>query len=130
MGTRAVSQASNVLQNTTIVTTTELLVCLVVFDALPFDFSQVILAGEVNLTTGSGTTGLTFRIRQGNGITGTVVGGGSSFTAAASAAAQASVLGVDIPGAVAGMPYSLTVQQAGATGNGTINSAVLAGFIL
>lgn len=96
------------------------------------------IAGTVNITAGAGTTAVVLKIRRGSGLTGNVIGpvpAGVSHTLAAGATAQIhySVLdtaptptplttdtGADSPPLNI---YTLTVQQTGGTGAGTMNYA-------
>jgi hypothetical protein len=130
MGVRAVTAASNTILGTgTIATTTEYQLLLITIGELPLDFAQILLFGSHCISTGVGTTAITTNIRQGNGITGTIVG--QTFGAvSASAFAIGFTIGIDTPGAVAGMQYSLTVKQTGATGNGITETAQLVAFVL
>ncbi len=90
---------------------------------------QVSLQATAVFATGTGVTGVTLRIRRGTGITGTVVAMSGSVVAAASTGIDLGVDGVDNPGEVADQQYVLTVQQAGATGNGTAQLAAIAAAV-
>jgi hypothetical protein len=130
MGVHAVTKGTNTLVNTTIPTTTETLVCLLTFDALPIDFAQVLLIGQMLVIPGTATTLLQARIRQGNGTTGTSVGIADITGQTVGSGTGLCVLAIDTPGAVAGMQYSLTITQISATGAGSVNNATFMGFIL
>lgn len=117
-------QYENQLSGTVNVVTTAETVALVTPPvSTTFAGDSIDIEGMVDLTAGTGTTAVTLRIRRGNGITGTVVGVAEPDTLAAGNSAALQFQGVDTPGDVAGQVYSLTVQQTGATGNGTINGA-------
>lgn len=84
---------------------------------------EITISGTISLTTGTGTTSVTIRCRRGNGITGTVVGETVPHTIGAAASVNLPYSFPDTPGEVAGQLYTLTVQQTGASANGTINNA-------
>lgn len=78
--------------------------------------------GSLNITAGAGTTAVVVRCRRGNGITGTVVGVAETDTLAATNSGNIPFDFTDnaAPGnSFAG--YSITVQQTGGTGAGTVN---------
>lgn len=86
--------------------------------------------GGITITPGAGTTALVIRVRLGS-LTGTVV---SNQTVAATAAVNDthSFYGLDttlinppFPAIAPGTPYVVTVVQTGATGNGTVNDAMM-----
>lgn len=81
-----------------------------------------VLQGTVNVTAGAGTTSIQIRCRQGNNtITGPQVGTTRNETLAAGAT-QDFAFNFGDAGGLSGQPYTITVQQVGATGNGTVNS--------
>lgn len=87
------------------------------------DGEAVSIEGRVSLLTGTGTTAVTLRIREGNGITGTVVGETIPVTVGA-AINQPIPFGFTYnPASIAGMVYSVTVQQTAASANGNVTSA-------
>lgn len=80
----------------------------------------VALWGMLNVTAGTGTTSLTLRVRQGNGTTGTIVQ--SAQTTGVNTTTDTYTIAVNDPTIVQqGVQYTLTAQQTGATGNGTVN---------
>lgn len=96
----------------------------------------LIVRGTCNITAGAGTTAVVLRIRKGNQLTGALVGSALTHTLAAAATAQlyfevldnASVTAPQDPeGAqsVGSNMYTLTVQQTGGTGAGTVNYATI-----
>ncbi len=80
------------------------------------------LTAALKVTTGLGATGLIVRVRRGTLVTGTLVGEAASITAAASTTYETPYEVEDAPGEVAGQQYVVTVQQVGATGNGSLVS--------
>jgi hypothetical protein len=81
--------------------------------------------GELgNVLTNAGASTLRLRVRQGNGITGTVVADSGPMTTAAGANVNISCGGVD--GSPASQ-YSLTVQAGAAAQAGTSTGALLVG---
>lgn len=87
--------------------------------------ANVTLEGNLDLTTGTGVTGVTVQVRRGATVAGTVVGSAEVPAAAASTRVVFPIQVNDNPGEVASQSYVLTVTQTAATGNGTINSASL-----
>jgi len=81
-----------------------------------------VMTGTVNVTAGAGTTSIQIRCRQGNNtITGAQVGTTRNETLAAGAT-QDFAFNFGDAGAGPAQAYTITVQQVGATGNGTVNS--------
>lgn len=87
------------------------------------DGEAVTIEGSVRLLTGTNTTAVTVRIREGNGITGTVVGETIPVTVGAAINDPIPFGFTYNPASIAGMVYSVTVQQTGASANGTVTSA-------
>lgn len=87
--------------------------------------ANVTLEGNVDLTTGTGVTGVTVQVRRGATVAGAVVGTAEVPAVGASTRVVFPIQVNDQPGEVASQSYILTVTQTGATGNGTINSASL-----
>lgn len=95
----------------------------------------LMVRGTMNITAGAGTTAIVVRVRKGNGLGGAVVGNAVTHTLAAAASANIPYEFLDQPPAVtpistptgAGAPpgniYTLSVQQTGGTGAGTVNYA-------
>lgn len=113
-----------VATTTTVTTTTETVVATI--EISPGAPGQVIdLDGWTVFTTGTGNTGVQLRWRRGNGITGTVVSDSGAMTPIGAAGSGDAYVhkGRDVPGDVTGQVYSLTIQQAGATGNGQSTQA-------
>ena len=87
--------------------------------------ANILLEGNVDITTGAATTALTVQVRRGATLAGPVVGVAEVPGAGAAARVVVPLQVIDSPGEVAGQVYSLTVTQTAATGNGTVNSASL-----
>ncbi len=88
----------------------------------------VALDATIDLSTGVGATAVTIKLERGTSAGGTAISKGGTwgpFAVAASTRYSFNVQGVDFPGLVAGQQYVVTVTQTGATGNGTVNTAVL-----
>jgi hypothetical protein len=131
MGVRWASQVTTTIVNATLVTTAETVVATTGPINLLIDAALVALYWLVFVTTGAGTGQLTYRIRRGTTTAGTLVNALAWQDAAA--ASTAYVRGgcyVDSPGSVAEQVYSLTMQQTGATGNGTVGDIFLAAMVL
>lgn len=107
--------------NTTIVTTTETIVATLSGINTDQGGRRVILNGMVELTTGASTTAVVLRIRRGATITDTVIGTADTDTiiGAAGSTDPYVIEETDNIGEVNNLTYVLTVQQTGATGNGT-----------
>lgn len=89
------------------------------------------LRGWAQLTTGTNTTAVTPRIRRGTTITGTLIGEANPVTIGAAAGStedfeiDVSDLGADVASAT----YVLTLQQAGATANGSCLQAAIEAYV-
>lgn len=93
----------------------------------PIGGEGYIIKGVVNVTTGTAATAVTIRVRQGTGITGTVVGNALTHTLAAGATASIPFSVQDFSAALTPptAQYSVTVQQVAATANGTVNQGTI-----
>lgn len=111
-------------------TTTETAVLTLSGVSLDGPSQSVLVFGYAAVTTGAGTTSLTFRVRRGTGVTGTVVGEPATVKAGASESVSGAISVIDSPGEVAGQAYTLTVQQVAATANGTVTEAAVQAVIL
>lgn len=100
--------------------------------SLPYNNAKVRIRGNVVLTPGTSTTGVTVRIRRGTTITDTLIGPATNQTAGVTAAAPQTfpIAYTDTLAGVVQAQYSLTVQQAGAAANGTIVSANIESEVL
>lgn len=87
------------------------------------------LVGRVNHTAGTTTTAVVLRIRRGS-LTGTVIGATETDTLAAAALASIPISADETQAAeIANAVYVLTIQQTGATANGTTNVAHLEALV-
>jgi hypothetical protein len=103
----------------TATTTTETVVATLVIPAVPGPGYTVRLRGNMQFTTGAGTTAVTPRIRRGTDATGTLIGEANAVTATASTTIEVEHEETDTPGDVASVSYVLTIQQTAAAANGT-----------
>lgn len=83
------------------------------------------LRGLVELDSGAGTDGVTIRIRRGTTITGTLVSEAIVEETTAALAETWVVSAVDTLGDVATVQYVVTIQQATASANGTVDNATI-----
>lgn len=84
------------------------------------------IRGVVNITAGTGTTAVTVRVRQGSGSSGAIVGAAATHTLAAGASASIPYSFIDPATSGTAQQYTATIQQVGASGNGTVNVATMA----
>lgn len=95
------------------------------------DNAQVFILWACDILAGTGTTALVFRIRRGTTAAGALVNAAAwTHTLAAGNTAVLNGVYPDVPGAIAGQQYSLTVSQTGATAAGTFNDGSLLVFAL
>lgn len=89
--------------------------------------TTVTIKGWAQLTSGTGTTAVTPRIRRGTTISGTLVDEANAITigAAAGTTEEYEITAQDENIDLAGGSYVLTLQQTGASGNGTAVQASL-----
>lgn len=113
--------------NVTVTTTTETVVVTLTGVSMPSGDGRVRLSGFVQMTLGTATTTVTVRVRRGTTTAGTLVGEGNPIAIPSAAGTDAAFTTdvEDTPGEVAGQSYVLTVEQAAATGNGTVLQAAL-----
>ena len=114
--------------NVTLTTTTENVAVSSGPIVTPFETHRIVILAWGQLTTGAGTTTVTPRIRRGTAITGTLVGeANAEQVKAAAGSTETFVIMVSEDRAnLESVEYSLTLQQAGATGDGTVlQSAIL-----
>lgn len=105
--------------NVTLTTTSETIVCTISGADVTQEGDQVIIEGFAQVTTGAGTTSLQLRVRRGTTLSGPQVGQTAQQTCTAAAPAQIGIQVDDVPPESSNLSYVLTVQQVGATGNGT-----------
>lgn len=85
--------------------------------------NPIVIRGFANILTGTGTTTLTIRVRQGS-LTGPLVSGAPAESAAAGSVRSFNIGAVDLTDYLAsagGGVYVITAQQTGGTGAGTTN---------
>ena len=114
--------SSNVITNATVVTTTETVAATLplLAEALAGGGGFLIF-GLINITPGTAATGITVRVKVGTTTAGAQVGNADLHTVIAAAAQNIFFMAWDSAGPRAGNQYCVTVQQAAATGNATIN---------
>lgn len=93
--------------------------------------TRVQLRGWAQLTTGTNTTSVTPRIRRGNDATGTLIDEGNPITigAAAGSTEDFEIDVIDAGADLANATYVLTLQQAGATANGSCLQSSLEAYV-
>jgi hypothetical protein len=98
---------------------------------LILDFAQVLLFWYLVTTVGTGTTGMSYRIRRGTTTSGTQINpvDGPQPVVASQNWFQSGCF-IDTPGAVAGQQYSLTIQGAATTGAGATETVTLIAMVL
>lgn len=119
--------STEVSADTTLVTTAETVVATLPGCSTSAAGKAIRLSGEVTVTNGAGTTALTLRIRR-DSLTGTLVHEVNAVqieTAAASTEDHDINTDDSFSSDVFNQTYVLTVQQTGATGNGTVVSGYL-----
>jgi hypothetical protein len=111
----------------TIPTTTETGVIVSPLVKVPLATCFVAIKAWAQLTTGTATTAVTPRIREGSGVTGALVGGANAETLKAAAGSiEPFRIEVGLPKQnVESVQFTFTLQQAGATGNGTVQQAAI-----
>jgi hypothetical protein len=124
--------AISVTADTAIPTTTETILATLAGVATDGPGQRVRITGWAQVVPGTGTTGLTLRIRRGTAVTDPLVGEANAVAGgvAAGAAREIDVEAIDTLGDVAGQSYVLTCQQAAATANGTALQAQIRAEIL
>lgn len=121
-----VKRASTTVEaDTTLTTTSETVVA--TLDAPSPNRAGVIVTvrGWAQLTSGTGTTAVTPRIRRGTTVSGDLVGEGNPVDVTAGDTADHSITTDDPPGEVSSLNYVLTLEQTGATADGTAVQASL-----
>jgi len=126
MGPYDLMDNSSALQNSTLVTTAETLVLANAINQISRT-SGIVFSGCIYLTPGTGTTSVTVRIRRGFGTT-----GATDYQITDLAVTAGVLVPVPVSGVMSGAPnytqpgggqHSVTLQQVGATANGTITFA-------
>lgn len=92
---------------------------------VPFETARILITARCQLTLGTGTTGVTPRIRKGSGVTGAVVGDAilEAIKTAAGSTEQFTLTVSESVQDVANVEYAFTVQQTAASANGTVAQA-------
>lgn len=111
----------------TVPTTTETVAITSPAVKIPVATCRVLVTAWCQLTSGAGTTTVTLRIRRGTTTGGTQIGEAIAepLKTAAGSTEPFSIMVVDALANAASAEYVLTVQQAGATGNGTVVQAAI-----
>lgn len=132
MGVRFPSQAGKVpLAGVTLVTNAETAFCTVGPFSPSLDGAQILFVWYATISTGVAATGLTVRLHRGVDTTGPIVQTSvSTLTIAPSTIININGCYFDLPGIVAGISYTLSVNQVAATGNGIVGDGVLLAFSL
>ena len=119
------SYSRSVVADTAVVTTAE--TAAIVSDAVSQAMNGEIVRihGTISYLTGTATTAVTARVREGNGVTGTIVGEALPLTIGAAENAQIPFDVNHAPAGIAGQVYTATVQATAATANGTISAAAI-----
>jgi hypothetical protein len=129
----SLEQAVNtVTADTTVTTTTETVAVISGPVKVPAHTCLVHIRAWCQLTLGTATTAVTPRIRRGSGITGTVLGDAvAEAIKTAAGSTEPFVLEVmERRSNEDTVEYAFTVQQTGATGNGTVAQAGIAVTIM
>ena len=107
--------------NVAVTTTNEIVVATLAGVSAQGPQCSVALRGWVQLTAGTNTTAVTLRIRRGTTTGGTLVGEANAVAGGVTAGATSGldIETTDSPGEVASQSYVLTVQQTGASADGS-----------
>lgn len=121
------AETASLAASVTVTTTTETVAIVSPPLAMQSPTQRIVIWVWGQLLVGAGATGITPRVRRGNGITGAIVGSGilEAVLGAAGSVEPKVMLVLDLPPAEDVMQYSFTLQQAAATGNGTIEAATI-----
>ncbi len=118
--------------NVTVVTTAETIAVTSAPATFNYQTAHVFIMAWCQLTTGAATTTVTPRIRQGSLVTGALVGEANAITigAAAGSTEQFMVMAAEDRFGEEEVVYNFTVEQASATGNGTVLQASIFVIVL
>ena len=124
----------NFSQSTTVVapvTTAETVIIVSNPIAVPSGANFALVSAFLAVQFGTGTTGVTFRVRRGSTTAGALVGTTGNLTSGITASAffADGVQMVDSPPPQDEAQYCLTMQQAGATGNAATSLESIAVFL-
>lgn len=116
----------------TLTTTTEGVVISAPRIAVVRQSMTALVLAIAQLTTGTGTTTVTPRIRRGAAVGDPLVGEANAITIGAAAGGNEQFVGFasEELALAAAVEYSLTLQQAAATGNGTVLAAAILVLLL
>lgn len=108
--------------NVAVATTTETVAITSPNVRVPLQSARVLVTAWCQLTTGADTTAVTPRIRRGSTTSGTLVGEANAETVKAAAGSTEPIVftAIDTVSNVDSVAYSLTVQQTGATADGSV----------
>jgi len=115
------SDAQMLTAAVTLVTTAETTIISTNFLPIPLELAKFLVSGSVLMTSGTGVTGVQIRVRR--NINGENVVLGGAVATIPLAASTTGNFGFDFTDSVPdgrSCQYSLTVQQVGATGNGSV----------
>lgn len=117
--------------NVTLTTTTEAVVQTLLRIPMTKPIQKVTLVGWAQLTTGAGATGVIARIRRTDLVGGALVGEATTITVGAAAGSnEVFTISTSEERAVEGsVDYNMTLEQAGATGNGTVLQGALIAIV-
>ena len=121
LNTPAAGQASAV----TVVTTAETVAVTAGNIIAPNQTPRVYLNGTLDITIGTGGVTLTVKLERGTVAGGTVVATWGPATVVAGNRYVIDVNAVDLPGEIHGASYVMTVTVGSASGNSTVNTAIL-----
>lgn len=133
MGVRFPFNFVNSAGSITLVTTTNTAVVVLPPFSPPVDGATIIVICSFTIQYGTGTTSCAFLLVRG------AVVGGTSLTGASGSLTKTAVAGnfdavtlctFDQPGIVGGQQYAMTIQQVGATANGTVSGITIMAFAL
>jgi hypothetical protein len=131
MGVRFPSVFTNVFIGPLPANANETIVCTTPPINEPIDNAQVLLFLGFSAIAGTGQTSAAFNLRRGALVTSPTfqAGAWAILTTAGSAYAYCCAY-ADSPGVVAGVQYTLTIQQVGATAAGTFRDCFLIAMVL
>lgn len=115
--------SNSVVADTSVVTTAETIAITTEPFSQGVDGEPVTVSVRLNMTAGTGTTNVVVRLRRGTLVTSPQIGEDVTFTLTA---AQRDTLVASFttqPASSARQQFVATVQQTGATGNGTVHTA-------
>lgn len=119
------SYSKSVIADTAVVTTAE--TAAITSDPVnqAVDGEPITIRGSLSYLTGASTTAVTVRIREGSGLTGSLVGETLPYTVGAAVSTQIPYEFTYSPSGVAGQRWTASIQATAATANGTIQAAAM-----